>query len=49
MKVELLIEEEEGENPDSEQDKNHRLLKRIYKEFPEALWERARKGFRIFI
>jgi len=49
MEVELSIREEYEEDPDEEGDKNHRFLKKIYKEFPEAIWEKSKNGFRIFI
>ena len=50
MKVKLQIEEaqdEEGLNMD--EDKKSRLFMKIYKTFPQALWERTGKGFVIFI
>jgi hypothetical protein len=49
MKVELSIKEEIEEDPIEEDDKNYRFLKKIYREFPEAIWEKSKNGFRIFI
>lgn len=46
MKVELKITHKDSEK---EQIKKNKLLMKIYKEFPEAMWEKLQGGFRVLI
>ncbi len=48
MKVNLLIEDESDEFID-EEDKKSKLFMRIYKAFPNAIWQREDQGFSVFI
>ncbi len=46
MKVELKISHKDSEK---EQIKKNKLLMKIYKEFPEAMWEKLQDGFKVLI
>ena len=48
MKVNLLVEEESEDFID-EEDKKSKLFMRIYKAFPNAIWQREGQGFSVFI
>ncbi len=47
MKVKLQVEKEK--NADGEEDKKSRLFMKIYKAFPNAIWEREGEAFLVFI
>ena len=48
MKVKLLVEDE-SEDLIEKEDKKSRLFMKIYKAFPNAIWQREGKGFLVFI
>ncbi|MFZ5955413.1 MAG: hypothetical protein ACOYT4_03230 [Nanoarchaeota archaeon] len=50
MKVSIDIKYDSESDPNSEADKSHKLLKQIYKKFPESLWQKREGGaFEVFI
>lgn len=49
MQISLNIENEFDDDPETALEKNNKLLMKIYKEFPEALWEKSLTGFKIFL
>jgi len=49
IQLEILFEEEETMAPEKLEEKQARLIMKIYKEFPDALWERSERGFRVLI
>ena len=49
MQLEILFEGEEDMHPEQLENKQAKMIMKIYKEFPHALWDKTKKGFRVLI
>jgi hypothetical protein len=44
-----LAVKDNNSDPNKDEENYLALLKRIYQQFPEAIWEKDKEGFKIFV
>ena len=49
MQLEILFEGEEDMHPEKLEKKQAKMIMKIYKEFPDALWDKTNNGFKVLI
>ena len=49
MKIELSIKEDNDRNPEIEEENYTKFIRSIFTSFPEAIWQRNKKGYSIML
>jgi len=49
MQISIKVKHDFDDDPNLAQEKHNKLLMKIHKEFPEAVWEKSLKGFNILL